>query len=79
MKRQWMKMAVAAFGLAVLAGGCCKKASINVEIEGLPDGPVYVHYAPVSDLSAVTDDTLQAEGGKFAFSPVFDGEPIEIR
>lgn len=74
-----MKMAVAAFGLAVLAAGCRERASVNVEIEGLPDGPVYVHYAPVSDLSAMTDDTLQAEDGKFAFSPVLEEEPIEIR
>lgn len=79
MRRQWMKMAVAAFGLAVLAAGCRERASVNVEIEGLPDGPVYVHYAPVSDLSAMTDDTLQAEDGKFAFSPVLEEEPIEIR
>ena len=79
MRRQWMKMAGAVCGLAVLAAGCCNKASVNVEIEGLPDGPVYVHYAPVSDLSAMTDDTLRAEGGKFAFSPVLGDEPIEIR
>lgn len=74
-----MKIAGAVFGMAVLATGCGERPTVKVEIEGLPDGPVYVHYAPVTDLSAMTDDTLQAMDGRLAFSPVMGDVPVEIR
>lgn len=79
MKNNLKHIAWALGALAVLATGCRQKAAVEVEIEGLQDGPVYVHYAPVTDLSAVVDDTLQAEDGKFSFSPVIADVPLEIR
>lgn len=74
-----MMMAAAFCAVAVLTTGCGKRAMVEVNLEGLQDGPVYVHYAPVTDLMAVTDDTLQAVNGKFSFDLAFDTVPMEIR
>ncbi len=79
MKNNLKSIAWTLGALAVLTTGCRQKAAVEVEIEGLQDGPVYVHYAPVTDLSAVVDDTLQAEDGKFSFSPAIGEVPLEIR
>lgn len=79
MKNNLKSIAWTLGALAVLTTGCRQKAAVEVEIKGLQDGPVYVHYAPVTDLSAVVDDTLQAEDGKFSFSPAIGEVPLEIR
>ncbi|MDE7150142.1 MAG: TlpA family protein disulfide reductase [Bacteroidales bacterium] len=79
MKRNLANIAWAFCGLAVLTTACCKKAVVDVELEGLADGPVYVHYAPVTDLSAVVDDTLSAKNGKFSFRPEIGEIPVEVR
>ncbi len=79
MKNNLKSIAWTLGALAVLTTGCRQKAAVEVEIEGLQDGPVYVHYAPVTDLSAVVDDTLQAEDGKFSFSLAIGEVPLEIR
>ncbi len=74
-----MMIASALCVLAVITTGCGKRARVEVNLKGMADGPVYVYYAPVTDLTDYKADTLQAVNGKLSFDLEFDSVPMEIR
>lgn len=79
MEKKFFNVGLALLAMTSVLTGCRKQAMLDVRLEGLPDGPVYVRYAPVTDLTAEKVDTVQAVDGQFNVVPPMDGQVLEVR